>query len=311
VEPVTIGEVERLTGVSAKTLRYYHQIGLLEPAASTAAGYRRYGEAELWRLNLIRSLREMDFSLRDIGALLAGERAADAAVTLQLEAVEVELARLERVRSVLRRVQRSEGGGLGRLEALAATLRAGERERQRFLAAALRDAIAAEAPPAWRRPLLDSLARDLPDDTLDGDRLEAAIELLELLRDDELRATLTRQVRPFWETARQHEVEPRPWMEGMGGVLSAAVAAHRAGAGPASDEVQAAVTRCVDLFAAAQGREADAAFVAEFAPMAERMLPEEGVRIQRLLARIRGEGGEAIEAQRLLLEGVRWRVRNA
>jgi hypothetical protein len=41
------------------------------------------------------------------------------------------------------------------------------------------------------------------------------------------------------------------------------------------------------------------------------MLPEEGVRIQRLLARIRGEGGEALEAQRLLLEGLRWRVRVA
>ena len=61
-------------GVSARTLRYYHRIGLLEPAASTEAGYRLYGEAELWRLNLIRSLREMDFSLHDIGALLAGER---------------------------------------------------------------------------------------------------------------------------------------------------------------------------------------------------------------------------------------------
>ena len=94
----------------------------------------------------------------------------------------------------------------------------------------------------------------------------------------------------------------------MDAVLADALAAHRAGAEPGSERVQAAVTRWVGLFAIAQGRAPDEGFFRTFAPRAERMLPDEGVGIQRLLVRIRGEGGDAIEAQRLLLDGLRWRV---
>lgn len=42
-----IKEVSELTGVSARTLRYYDQIGLLKPSKTSEAGYRYYGEREL------------------------------------------------------------------------------------------------------------------------------------------------------------------------------------------------------------------------------------------------------------------------
>ncbi len=61
-----IGELAKRTGVTARTLRYYDQIGLLTPATSTAAGYRIYRQPEIIRLQQIRSLQQLGFSLQAI-----------------------------------------------------------------------------------------------------------------------------------------------------------------------------------------------------------------------------------------------------
>ena len=53
-----IKEVSELTGVSARTLRYYDQIGLLKPSKTSEAGYRYYGERELEILQQILFYKE-------------------------------------------------------------------------------------------------------------------------------------------------------------------------------------------------------------------------------------------------------------
>lgn len=58
-----------LSGVSARTLRYYDQIGLLTPPLA-ANGYRQYGPAEVDRLQLILTYRALGFALADIQTLL-------------------------------------------------------------------------------------------------------------------------------------------------------------------------------------------------------------------------------------------------
>ncbi len=67
---ITIHEAAALAGVTPKTLRYYDKLGLLHPAEVTASGYRLYGDAELRRLQEILLLRELEFPLREIAALL-------------------------------------------------------------------------------------------------------------------------------------------------------------------------------------------------------------------------------------------------
>jgi hypothetical protein len=58
-EQLHIGEVARLVGVSTKTIRYYHQIGLLAEPERTESGYRLYDAAHLLRLQHIRRLRAL------------------------------------------------------------------------------------------------------------------------------------------------------------------------------------------------------------------------------------------------------------
>ena len=67
---MTVHEVSQLTGVSVRALHHYDQLGLLKPASVTEAGYRLYDEGSLVRLQSILLFRELQFPLKDIGAIL-------------------------------------------------------------------------------------------------------------------------------------------------------------------------------------------------------------------------------------------------
>lgn len=69
-----IGEVAAQAGVSTRTLRYYQELGLLDPAGASPGGSRRYSDRDVTRLKRILELRNvMGFDLDRIGPILAAE----------------------------------------------------------------------------------------------------------------------------------------------------------------------------------------------------------------------------------------------
>lgn len=73
-----IQEVAAETGLTPRSIRYYEEIGLLEPAARSEGAYRLYDPSDLERLRFIRSLRDdAGFSLAQIGQLLEDEAARE------------------------------------------------------------------------------------------------------------------------------------------------------------------------------------------------------------------------------------------
>ena len=66
----TVKEIAKLTGISARTLHYYDEIGLLKPTQKSEAGYRLYDEKALETLQQILFFREFDIPLKDIKTVI-------------------------------------------------------------------------------------------------------------------------------------------------------------------------------------------------------------------------------------------------
>jgi len=107
----SIQQVARLSGVTARTLRHYDDIGLLRPARVGANGYRYYEQAELLRLQQILLLRELGVDLPTIAAVVDGERDQIEALRCHHRRLVEQGARLDRlVRTVAATIAHLERG---------------------------------------------------------------------------------------------------------------------------------------------------------------------------------------------------------
>lgn len=106
-ESVTIGELARLTGFNAKAIRYYEQVGVLPPSSRSENGYRRYSQADVNRLHLLRRLRLLGISLEEAKSLVVATIDAPCyevqhdlfhLINARLVALDQEIAELHRLR---------------------------------------------------------------------------------------------------------------------------------------------------------------------------------------------------------------------
>jgi DNA-binding transcriptional MerR regulator len=67
-----VGELAKRTGLSVRTLHYYDEIGLLSPSQRTDSGHRLYTAGDVVRLQQIKSLRALGFTLREVRECLDG-----------------------------------------------------------------------------------------------------------------------------------------------------------------------------------------------------------------------------------------------
>ncbi len=67
---MNIGEAAAASGVSAKMIRYYEQIGLIRPATRTMSGYRVYSDADIHNLRFVRRARDLGFTVEQMTELM-------------------------------------------------------------------------------------------------------------------------------------------------------------------------------------------------------------------------------------------------
>lgn len=93
---LTVGDFSRITHLSVKTLRHYHQVGLLEPAqVNPGTGYRYYSGQQIPAAQVIRRLRDLEMPVADVKAVLTAPDAPSrsALIAAHLDRLETELAR--------------------------------------------------------------------------------------------------------------------------------------------------------------------------------------------------------------------------
>ncbi|HEX8218916.1 MAG TPA: MerR family transcriptional regulator [Chloroflexia bacterium] len=259
----TIGEVARLSGVPVKTIRYYSDIGLLPPSNVTEAGYRLYSDADIVRLELVRTLRAVNFDLPTISRLLQGEvRPADA-LELQLGAIEVQMRALKRQRSVLKatllNVEKGEEAMLAHMKGANSLAQLERLEREAFLKSHLdRGLEGLGVDPAWKAAYLYSAISDLPEEMNEA-QFEAWLELAALMSGEDFLSAVREQSRPFWE-AVEGNFDMEAWQATQAEIFQAAMQAVRDGRSPEGEDEQRLVEEWLGLHARAVGQAPDAGF---------------------------------------------------
>src|SRR5947208_6219827 len=120
-EALKVGELARRTGLTIRTLHHYDEIGLLKPSLHTESGHRLYAAGDIARLQQIKSLRQLGFSLEQVRDCL------DRPDFSPLEVIRLHVARLREQIDLQRKL-------CERLEALAEHLHsAGEDSADAFL----------------------------------------------------------------------------------------------------------------------------------------------------------------------------------
>lgn len=95
-----IGEISKLYNIGPDSLRYYEELGLLNPKRGEN-GYRLYGIADIWQLNVIRDLRHLRFPMEKIGEYIS-KRSVETTKQLlkdEVVAIDEQLALLEKLKT--------------------------------------------------------------------------------------------------------------------------------------------------------------------------------------------------------------------
>ncbi|MFE2648277.1 MerR family transcriptional regulator [Streptomyces nigra] len=186
----SIGELARRTGLTVKTIRFYSDRGIVEPAGRTHAGYRLYAPDTAARLALVRTLRELGLGLPVIRKVVDQELTLGEVATEHIAALDAQIGILRLRRVVLtaaaRRAPTPEE--MERMHQLA-TLSEAERRRliDDFLDSVFEGPHGGAQYAAARR----SMTPELPKDPTD-EQINAWVELAELSLDPDFRATVRR-----------------------------------------------------------------------------------------------------------------------
>ena len=108
---MTIGDFAALTHLSIRTLRHYHQAGVLEPAeVDPSSGYRRYTHEQIATARVIHRLRELDLPLPQVKTIMATDDPAQRSsiIAEHLQRLEAELARTRSAVTALHRLLQPE-----------------------------------------------------------------------------------------------------------------------------------------------------------------------------------------------------------
>jgi DNA-binding transcriptional MerR regulator/effector-binding domain-containing protein len=111
-ELLTIGAFSRMTFLSVKTLRHYHETGLLEPARiDPSSGYRFYDESQVSTAQVIRRFRDLDLPIGQLREFLAApdDRTRNAVIVDHLDRMSTQLQETQATVESLKRILGEDG----------------------------------------------------------------------------------------------------------------------------------------------------------------------------------------------------------
>ncbi|KOV61673.1 MerR family transcriptional regulator [Streptomyces sp. MMG1121] len=248
---LTIGELARATGLSARTIRYWSDEGVLAPVTRSSGGYRLYDTAGVARLELIRTLRELGLGLDDVRVVLAGERSVAEVAAAHVAALDAQIRALKVTRAVLSTVARR-GSTAEETTLMNKLARLSAAERQRIVDDFVEEIFhGLDTADPWIRERTRTIGVQLPDDPT-PEQVDAWVELAELLQNPDFRAMMRRRME-FNAADRTPDTPAGSSAAFLKRLIELAGAARERGVAPGSAEADAVLT---ELFGASADRTA-------------------------------------------------------
>ncbi len=177
----TVGELARRTGLPARTIRFWTEIGALPPAGRSASGYRLYDAEGLARLELIATLRQLGVGLADIRRVLDRRATLAEVAAAHVRALDAQIDGLRLRRGVLAEVARR-GSAAEEMVLMQRFAKLSDQQRKRLVDDFLEEVAGGVGTANGMVAQLLRARPELPDDPT-PEQVHAWIELAELLSD--------------------------------------------------------------------------------------------------------------------------------
>ncbi len=308
----SIGETASLTGLTVKTIRHYANENVVAPSVLSEKGYRLYAPSDIWRLALVRLLRNMEFNLPQVRSILNQSADIPSVIRWQKDILDLQIRHLTDVRSRLEQIPFStlSDASLTHLHMILEAMNMSKEDKQAWLTDRWSEVMIPEdASEDWKIAFLQQLKDSLPTEW-NAEQIRAWTELQEFLEAPMYRDQLRETVRPFWQLLEKRTIEPDDWRTSMGKVMDRAIVASQASLTVDDSEVQSIVEEWINVFSTAFHLPVDETFIARFSYYAELVVCEPNKRLWEIMIRLNPEKMESpFRAQVLMLEGLRWKLK--
>jgi DNA-binding transcriptional MerR regulator len=259
---LTIGQLSELTGVPVRTIRFYSDAvhggtPLVAPVTRSPAGYRLYDVEAAARLELVRTLRDLDIDLPTIARVLAREVSVAEVARTHADALEVTV-KVIRLRQAVLRAVAARDSDWTEMELMHRLAKLDAAERQRILDGYLDRVFGGldfeESGRGDFERMMRTAFPELPEDPT-AEQVEAWVELVSLIQDDDFIARC--RLMAEHGAAKRARMDDEQWQRdqaAFGTVLVVgAVEAYDEGIDPVSAEGRARVQQLADAWAEAAG----------------------------------------------------------
>ncbi len=261
-ELYSIGDAARRSGLSVSTVRFYSDAGVIEPTGTTEAGHRLYDVHAIARLELVRTLRDLDTGLDEIRRLLEGGTTLHDLLTTHLEVVEHQEHVLRARQAVLRALIK-QGGTTAQADLMHRLVSMSDEEREQVVDDFWNEVGQGLDVPDGFVDRLRMMRPRLPQDPTSA-QLEAWIELADLLRDQGFGDAVRAYLQELYSTAQGQYIASesvQDFIHTTGARIGEElIAAYHAGEPARSPRVQEVVARFVEATAALSGGQATAEY---------------------------------------------------
>ncbi|MFH8368270.1 MerR family transcriptional regulator [Streptomyces sp. NPDC018031] len=251
----SIGELAQRTGLTVKTIRFYSDRGIVEPADRTHAGYRLYAQDAVARLALVRTLRELGLGLAMIRQVVDQELTLSEVAAKHAAALDAQISILRLRRVVLTAAAKREPTP-EEMELIHQLATLSEAERRRLIDDFLNSVFEGLHRSSYYAAARRSMTPELPDSPTD-EQIRAWVELAELSLDPDFRTSVRRLTEDH--AAALPDVAPTPPRPDMIAVVRDLVGPAMArGISPDSPKADPVVAALTAHCALAHGRSDDA-----------------------------------------------------